>query len=78
MNLNKFITLIGEFMVRKFKARGQNSQLENMRVHLVPSEGAEIHSLEKEKELIDLLAKFVQLGRLSRPKKKTKELNYAA
>jgi hypothetical protein len=78
MNLNEFITHIGEYMVRKFKPRGQNSQLENMRVHLIPSEKTESHSLEKEKELVELLAKFVQLGRLSSRKKKIKELSYAA
>ncbi len=78
MNLNKFINFIGEFMVRKFKPRGLNSQLENMRVHLISSEMTESNDLEKEKELIELIAKFVQLGRLNRRKKKSKELSYAA
>lgn len=65
-------------MVRKFKPRGHNSQLENMRVHLIPSEMPEVHGPEQENELIEIVAKIVQLGRSGRRKKKVKEIPYAA
>lgn len=78
MSLSKFILLIGEFMVRKIKARGHNSQLENLRVHLIPSSNLSEHSPEQEKEVISLLAKIIQLGRKRGRKVKTEELDYVA
>lgn len=78
MNLSKFILLIGEFMVRKIRARGHNSQLENLRVHLIPSSNLSEHSPEQEKEVISLLAKIIQLGRKRGRKVKTEELDYVA
>lgn len=78
MNPIKFILLIGEFMVRKIKARGHNSQLENLRVHLVPSSNLTEHGPEQEKEVIALLAKIIQLGRKRGRKLKTEELDYVA
>lgn len=78
MSLSKFILLIGEFMVRKIKARGHNSQLENLRVHLIPSSRLSEHSPEQEKEVISLLAKIIQLGRKRGRKVKTEELDYVA
>ncbi len=78
MNLNRVLFLIGEFMVRKIKARGHNSQLENLRVHLIPSSNLSEHSPEQEKEVISLLAKIIQLGRKRGRKVKTEELDYVA
>jgi len=78
MNPIKFILLIGENMVRKIRARGQNSQLEKLRVHLVPSNNLSEHGPEQEKELIALLAKIIQLGRKGGRRVKKEELDYAA
>lgn len=78
MNLNRVLFLIGEFMVRKIKARGSNSQLENLRVHLVPSSDFDGHGPEQEKEVIALLTKIIQLGRKRGRKTKTEEIDHVA
>lgn len=78
MNLNKFIQKFGAFMVRAFKASKPSLSLENLRVHLIPSDRTENYSPEQEKEVIELVSKFVQLGRARRRKNSNKEDKDAA
>lgn len=78
MSLNKAILIIGEFMARVFKARGLNSQLDNLRMHLSPADKPESHGPEQEKDLIALLTTIIQLGRRSGRKRKLEEKDNAA
>lgn len=78
MSLDKVILAIGEFMARAFKARGHNSQLDKLRVHLSPTDKLDSHGPEQEKELVDLLTKIIQLGRRRGRKAKIEEKDHAA
>ncbi len=78
MSLNKVILAIGEFMARAFKARGHNSQLEKLRVHLNPTDKPDSHGPDQEKELVELLTKIIQLGRRRGRKEKSEERDNAA
>ena len=78
MSLSKVILAIGEFMARTFKARGHNSQLDKLRVHLSPTDKPDSHGPEQEKELIGLLTKIIQLGRRRGRKAKSEEIADAA
>ncbi len=78
MNLNKFISAIGDFMSRKFKPRGPNSQLENLRVELIPATPSEQNGPDQERELTNLLVKIVQLGRSRKRPKEERDVDHAA
>lgn len=78
MSLSKVILAIGEFMARAFKARGHNSQLDMLRVHLSPTESPDLHGPDQEKELVGLLTKIIQLGRRRGRKEKSEERDNAA
>lgn len=78
MNLNKFISAIGDFMSRKFKPRGSNSQLESLRVELIPAIPCEKNGPDQESELATLLVKIIQLGRSRKRPKEEKDMNRAA
>lgn len=78
MSLYKLLIAIGEFMARTFKARGHNSQLDKLRVHLSPTDKQDSHGPEEEKELVGLLTKIIQLGRRRGRKEKSEEKDHAA
>lgn len=78
MSLIKVVFTIGDFMARAFKARGHNSQLEKLRVHLSPTDRPDSHGPNQEQELIGLLTKIIQLGRRRRRKEQSEERDNAA
>jgi|GEM_PF-4460500 len=78
MSLSRVILAIGEFMARAFKARGHNSQLDKLRVHLSPSDRPDSHDPAQEKELVGLLTTIIQLGRRRGRKEKSEERDNAA
>ncbi|MGE4130518.1 MAG: hypothetical protein AB7F86_02725 [Bdellovibrionales bacterium] len=65
-------------MSRKFKPRGSNSQLESLRVELIPATPSDKIGPDHESELTMLLVKIIQLGRSRKRPKEEKDMNHAA